>query len=137
MGAALAAVIAAAALAALPRPAAAQAVAKASYTVAQADSGYVAYERLNCGSCHGADLSGVGGPPLKGGPFAYNWDGKFTNALINLVRMNEPSGSPGTVDEATATLLVAYILSMNGVAEGTEPLSMARRAVITITPRDR
>ena len=109
---------------------------RASYTQAQADSGYVVFEST-CASCHGSDLSGATASPLMGAPFRYNWDGKFTNALITHIRQNEPNSKPGTTDEATATLLVAYILSVNGVAAGDVPLSLANRAIIVIPPPQR
>jgi mono/diheme cytochrome c family protein len=119
-------------------PAAAQSAPppRASYTQAQADSGQVAFEQT-CASCHASDLSGASGPPLVGAPFAYNWAGKFATGLIGHIKVNEPMTKPGTTDEPTATLLVAYILYMNGVPASTEPLNLTDRAVIILPPRSR
>jgi mono/diheme cytochrome c family protein len=114
-------------------PAAAQSAqpARASYTTAQADSGGASFQQL-CSACHGEDLSGTVGPPLKGAPFAYNWDGKFASQLVSYIKLNEPRPNLGTLDDATIVRVIAYMLSMNGVPAGTEPFSGAGRAVIVL-----
>jgi mono/diheme cytochrome c family protein len=106
--------------------------ARASYTTAQADSGSVAFLQL-CSGCHAEDLSGAGdAPPLKGAPFAYNWDGKFANALVSFIKMNEPRPDLGTLGDATVLQVIAYVLSVNGVPAGAEPFAGGARTVIVL-----
>lgn len=110
---------------------------RASYTTAQADSGGVAFQEL-CSGCHAEDLSGADAPPLKGAPFAYNWDGKFANALVNFIKMNEPRPNLGTLDDATVLQLIAFVLAVNNVPAGVEPFVGGSRTVLVLPgPRRR
>ena len=109
-------------LAALPAAGAAQA---ASYTTAQAEAGSQAYTSSACSACHMPDLTGAGdAPPLVGSSFQSNWDGSQVETLLEWVSENMPATAPGSLSDETYVNLIAYVLSLNGVAAGGAPLTM-------------
>jgi mono/diheme cytochrome c family protein len=105
----------------------------ATYTAQQADSGKVVYER-SCASCHGAMQEGGEGPPLKGASFLYAWNGQSAPGLIRFVQSNMPMSAPGSLSEASATAVTAYLLSINGVKASSAPLNRATTAVVLVPP---
>lgn len=128
---ALAAAWAPAALAAQAAPASRA----ASYTQAQADQGRDLYAE-SCVRCHGEELMGGegGGPPLLGESLAYTWGGQRITGLLRFVQTNMPMSDPGTLEPAQAAAVVAYVLSMNGVAAGETPLSSSSTGLLILPP---
>src|SRR5439155_16152969 len=73
----------------------------------------------NCANCHQADLSGAtDAPQLAGTAFIGAWKGRTTEALYNKISKTMPAGRGGSLDEATYTSIIAYILRANGAAPG-------------------
>lgn len=92
------------------------------FTAAQAERGKAAYD-ANCVSCHGPDLKSANyGPPLAGPYFEDKWMGQPASALLAKVHTMPPS-RPNSLGDDTYADLVAYILSVNGLAAGDTELS--------------
>ena len=110
-------------LAAFPgAPLAAQTVADASYTAAQAEAGSAIY-RDQCAECHLSSLRGSGEEPeLVGANFIGFWGPKPVSELIELVQRDMPPEEAGSLDAATASAVVAYLMQRNDVDEGEDPL---------------
>ncbi|CAN7674800.1 PQQ-dependent sugar dehydrogenase [Devosia sp. LjRoot16] len=90
----------------------------ATFTAAQAARGKTAYD-ANCVSCHGPDLVSANyGPPLAGPYFDGKWVGQTVAALYTHVHDRMPPSRPGELGDETYADLVAYILSVNGLAAG-------------------
>lgn len=92
-----------------------------SFTAEQALRGKVAYA-AGCVTCHGAALKGSYGPPLAGPVFDSRWRGKSVGALWRHTHDRMPPSRPATLGEDTYTDLVAYMLSVNGIATGNDKL---------------
>ena len=107
-----------------------------SFTRAQADSGRVEFGAL-CSECHSGDLTGGEGPPLNGGMFRSDFGGKPVRQLLTFVRESMPRTSPGSLEPASVARLVAFLLSANGVAPGTQPLTMSSTAMVPTLRRPR
>ncbi|MET3896597.1 mono/diheme cytochrome c family protein [Devosia sp. UYZn731] len=89
-----------------------------SFTAAQADRGKIAYN-ANCVSCHGQNLiSATYGTPLAGEYFAGNWNGKPVGDLYRKARDTMPPSRPGTLPATDYADIIAYVLSVNGLAAG-------------------
>ena len=105
----------------------------ASYTTTQAETGSRAYQTSACVACHMADLSGAGdAPALTGAQFANSWGGGPVSSLLSFVKENMPATAPGSLSDETYVALVAYLLSMNGVAPGMAPLEMGSSGTIVM-----
>jgi len=59
-----------------------------------------------CASCHGENLEGRSGPPLKGADFQSRWP---TSGLIDKIRNTMPQDNPGKLNSGQASDLAAYI----------------------------
>jgi cytochrome c5 len=90
------------------------------YTTAQAARGKPLYES-SCGSCHGADLSGGIGQPLKG-EFMRYWEGYSLNGLFSRTKYTMPSGAPASLSDNAYLDIVAYLLRMSNYPTGTNEL---------------
>lgn len=93
------------------------------YTSAQARSGGDLYVML-CQSCHAAITH-------TGTPFRAKWVGRTLGDLYTYIREEMPKTEPGSLSEDEYTLVLAYILRMNGMPAGRRTLnptdgSMAR-----------
>lgn len=93
------------------------------YTAAQAKSGGDLYVML-CQSCHAAITH-------TGTPFRAKWVGRTLGDLYTYIREQMPKTEPGSLSEDEYTLVLAYILRMNGMPAGRRALnptdgSMAR-----------
>src|SRR5471030_310169 len=89
------------------------------FTQAQVDAGRQAFAD-NCAACHLADLAGTNdAPALAGSAFMGAWGKRTTEALYSKISKTMPLGRGGSLDEATYTSLVAYILRANGATPGT------------------
>ncbi len=95
-----------------------------SQTTQQAEAGRSVYQS-RCASCHAADLGGGEGPQLAGTNFRANWGVRTPRELIGTIRTTMPPGNPGSVDDATAANLAAFILAANGATLGDQTLTAA------------
>ena len=95
--------------------------AAAPFTAAQATAGNTAYQ-ANCAVCHGADLSGGGGPTLTGS-FASGWANRTTRDLISLMQNTMPPNGPGALPETDYVNIAAYIFQFNGATPGTTAMT--------------
>jgi mono/diheme cytochrome c family protein len=91
------------------------------YTAAQATRGKAQYE-ANCGSCHGADLSGGAGQPLKGDIFMRVWIGYPLNSLFGRIKDTMPANAPASLSNNAYVEIVAHILQTNAFAPGASEL---------------
>ncbi len=95
-----------------------------SQSLQQAEAGRNVYQS-RCASCHAADLGGGEGPQLAGTNFRTNWGVRTPRELIATIRTTMPPGNPGSVDDATAASLGAFILAANGATLGNQVLTTA------------
>jgi mono/diheme cytochrome c family protein len=89
------------------------------YDKAQAEEGEGLYNTY-CAQCHGPDLEGALGSPLKGEKFLSKW--KTGAELYELTDKTMPPTSPGSVPKADLIKIMAFIFSENGLPGGA-PLS--------------
>ncbi len=101
------------------------------FTAEQAATGRTLYA-ANCGGCHRADLSGAGeAPALAGTSFMSAWGNRSAGELHDMVKASMPYGNGNSLDAATYTAIVSYMLSANGARPGTsaftgkEPVKIA------------
>jgi mono/diheme cytochrome c family protein len=92
-----------------------------SYTGPQALRGLQAFNE-NCMRCHGPAARGGEGPPLSGARFDEKWRGKPAKALWDHMSNNMPYDNPGTLGKDTYVSILAYVLQLNGVGAGQQPL---------------
>lgn len=105
------------------------------YGTAQATRGKTHYEN-SCGSCHGADLSGGRGRPLKGDVFMRDWSGDHLGSLFSRMKNTMPLGAPASLSEDAYIEIVAYALQMNAFPPGTEDLTTGVLEGIRIEGKD-
>jgi mono/diheme cytochrome c family protein len=84
------------------------------YTAAQAKSGGDLYTML-CQSCHAAISH-------TGEPFRNKWVGRTLGDLFTYIREEMPKTEPGSLSDEEYTLVLAYILRMNGMPAGRRAL---------------
>ncbi len=124
---AAAAIGAAAAAAILASHAIAQAQTKPGpFTEAQATAGQPVYTG-KCAACHDA-----GGETAKllDPSFAQAWRSRSTAALYTRIKKTMPFNNPGSLTEAEATAVTAYILKSNGATAGTTAFTPATDVAI-------
>ena len=92
-----------------------------SYTDAQATRGAQLFND-NCMRCHGAGARGGQGPALVGAQFDDDWRGKPAAAMYEYMSNNMPYDEPGTLDKDIYVNVLAWVLKMNGVPAGGQPL---------------
>jgi len=97
------------------QPAAKLTTADGVFTSAQAKSGGDLYTML-CQSCHAAITH-------TGTPFRSKWVGRSLGELYTYIREEMPKTEPGSLSEEEYTLVLAYILRMNGMPAGRRALS--------------
>jgi alcohol dehydrogenase (cytochrome c) len=96
----------------------------AVFTSDQAGAGRALYQ-ANCSGCHVQDLSGRNeAPPLAGGTFLNTWQTRSTRDLFEYMRATMPPNSPSLPDEQYLAI-TSFILSANGAAAGSQPLTAA------------
>jgi mono/diheme cytochrome c family protein len=92
------------------------------YTVEQAKRGATLYE-AKCSVCHGSDLAGGQmAPPLVGKDFTTVWNDLPLADLFELIRVSMPQNEPGTLTNAEAADLLAYVLQSGSYPAGTSEL---------------
>ena len=103
------------------------------YTEAQAARGMTAYGQ-SCAGCHA--LTAEGKSPLVGDPFWKSFAQKTVGELLEFVSTYMPNGSPGSLNQATYSDIVALMLKSNGFPAGTGELGPATIAGVQILPKD-
>jgi alcohol dehydrogenase (cytochrome c) len=93
-------------------------------TAAQVEAGRASYG-AKCAGCHAPDLGGNEAPQLAGGNFRTAWGTRTARELVTYIQTNMPPNAPGTLNEADASSLAAFILAANGAAPGGQALSAA------------
>ena len=114
------------ALAAVPHGA--RAASGSLYTAAQATSGKKLYA-ANCSKCHGADLSGVSAPALKG-PAAPYHGSQSVAQVYDYISGQMPLNNPGGLPAKTYVSIMAYLLQQNGHSAGTTPLTIGKATTL-------
>jgi mono/diheme cytochrome c family protein len=84
------------------------------YTVDQASRGSEVYA-LSCVSCHSAATH-------TGPAFAAKWTGQTLADLFGFIRESMPKNDPGTLSAREYLLAMVYVLQMNGMPPGADPL---------------
>jgi cytochrome c len=106
------------------------------YTQAQAERGKTAFEQ-NCAKCHGGQLQGMDEiPPLAGGHFMSDWETQSVADLVQRIHNTMPLDNPGALSTATATDVVAYLMSQNNIPAGNAdlPTEASMQSQIRIDP---
>jgi len=93
------------------------------YTDEQATKGQAGYAAA-CASCHGKELQGSGAamPPLSGTGFETNWQGQTVDDLFERIQTSMPADSPGKLSRTETADITAYILKINKLPAGKQPL---------------
>ena len=93
------------------------------FTQKQVETGAALFS-THCANCHGRDLRGTeGGNALVGERFVGKWSDKSVGQLFNLTKSSMPKTNPHSLDDASYSALIAYILNANGFPEGDVALS--------------
>lgn len=85
------------------------------YTLEQATKGKDVFASA-CQSCHSPTVH-------AGPPFRNNWFGRPLGDLFGYLRREMPKADPGTMSDEEYTLVVAYLLRINGMPTGSTPLA--------------
>ena len=101
------------------------------YTDAQAARGQALFKN-ECAGCHGAELQGAQGPPLKGEGFLLIRQPESLWDLASKIRNTMPPGVQGAVNAAQAADLVAHILKTGGFKPGAAELASAEDVLTRI-----
>lgn len=108
----------AAAHAGADQPAAAARFAPVTFTADQVQQGRAVYA-ATCAACHGPDLGGGAGRPLKGRTFMGRWSaGTSLGAMYKYIRDTMPPGGGGSLAPDQIASLIALILDVNGQKPG-------------------
>lgn len=93
------------------------------FTAEQANAGRAIYQST-CSTCHLPDMKGTfEAPPLAGTNFLNTWRNRPASDLFTRIRTSMPISNPGSLSDAEAVNLVAYILQSNGAVPGTQALT--------------
>lgn len=93
------------------------------FTIEQVEVGAVLYAN-NCVACHGRDLRGTeGGNALIGDRFIAKWKEKPLGELFELTKSTMPKANPNSLDDASYSSLLAFVLSENEFPSGETALS--------------
>ncbi|MGB3338413.1 MAG: glucose/sorbosone family PQQ-dependent dehydrogenase [Devosia sp.] len=104
-----------------------------SFTEEQVAAGKTAFN-ASCSVCHGDTLTNnTYGPPLAGEFFQANWEGRTGGELVEKSHTMPPS-APDTLSAETYAAVSAYILSVNGLPAGSEPLTRESTGTISFAP---
>ncbi len=92
------------------------------YSAAQADAGQEIFAATCIGGCHNiADHKGVA--------FRQRWEGHPVWELFDTIHNKMPKDDPGTLSDDDAAGLVAYLLKLNGLPAGKDPLPTEEAAL--------
>jgi mono/diheme cytochrome c family protein len=99
------------------------------YTEEQSKRGAAAYAK-ECGSCHGAQLTGgESAPPLAGDGFMSNWTGQTAGDLFERIRQSMPLDDPGRLSRQQDADIVAFLFKANGFPAGKTELDKQTEAL--------
>ena len=103
------------------------------YTSEQAAQGGEVYA-MSCVSCHSAATH-------TGPAFAAKWRGQSLADLFGFIRESMPKNDPGTLSPREYLLAMVYVLQMNGMPAGTDPLpgdslALNRIRIDFMSPKD-
>ena len=101
------------------------------YSAAQAKRGEGLYQE-QCAACHGADLSGGGGPGLAGGEFLGFWDKIPVADLVEKIVTSMPATAPGSLSRPQAADISSFILQANKFPAGEADLGADAAVLKTI-----
>ncbi len=102
------------------------------FTGEQAELGSALYSK-NCAACHGTKLLGTeGGTALIGDRFISKWKEKSLSELFELTKATMPKSNPHSLDDASYSALLAYILNANEFPAGEVALSSNKEELKTI-----
>lgn len=101
----------------------------AGFTAEQAAAGQTAYQS-NCSQCHGVKLEGPEAPGLFGQDVMGNWD--TAGGLYDFISVAMPPAAPGQLGEEAYLNIVAYVMAQNGASAGTEALTAANMAGVSL-----
>ena len=88
------------------------------YTEEQSKRGATVYAK-ECGSCHGAQLTGgESAPALTGDGFMSNWTGQTVGDLFERIRQSMPQDDPGRLSRQQDADILAFIFNANGFPAG-------------------
>jgi len=122
---------------ALKAQAPAQNVWSGVFTADQATQGKTVFDG-KCAMCHGAELSGGEmAPALAGASFVANWTGQSLGDLFTRIHTTMPANDPGSLNNAEAAQVLAYILSFNQFPAGATPLPTDEAALGQIAITDK
>lgn len=112
--------------------AAGSSAAPGGYTTAQAKQGSSVFGS-KCSACHILNLAGGAGPALTG-PHFRELAAKYQNAgkLYTFISQQMPLDSPGSLTSANYLAVTAFLLSKNGYAAGTNPLTIKSASSVTL-----
>jgi hypothetical protein len=109
------------------------------FTVDQADRGSHQFE-LHCAECHGVNLEGGEGKPLRGQQFWNDFREKTVGELLSYIRTNMPFSEDGllqgTLPTPTYVDIVAHILRANDLPAGQKELTVESSVGVLIIARD-
>lgn len=103
------------------------------YTAGQADEGQPLFESMCLGGCHNAGAH-------KGLAFEKRWVGHPVYELFQAINERMPDDNPGTIGPDRSLVLVAYLLKLNGLPAGPDPLPSDKVSLqkikIELPPKD-
>ncbi len=104
-------------------PAAQQPARIAPFTAEQASAGRALYQST-CSACHLPDMKGTfEAPALSGANFMNTWRNRPASDLFTRIRTSMPLTNPGSLSDADAVNLAAFILQSNGAIPGKQALT--------------
>ena len=120
-------------MAQLPTPDDGRSTQAGVYTMDQASRGSEVYA-MNCVSCHSAVTH-------TGPAFAAKWTGQTLADLFGFIRESMPKSDPGSLSPREYLLAMVYVLQMNGMPPGTDPLpsdslALNRIKIDFMSPKD-
>lgn len=93
------------------------------FTAGQASTGRAAYASA-CATCHGSRLEGAFEAPTLAGPNFLNvWRTRPVRDLADYVSTRMPPDRPGSLGDAAALAITAFILEANGATPGSDALA--------------
>src|SRR6185436_12984940 len=102
------------------------------YSRKQVEDGSAVYAS-HCAVCHGKDLRGTeGGTTLIGERFLSKWKDKSLGELFELTKTTMPKTNPHSLDDASYSSLLAFILNVNEFPAGNAQLPSAKEELENI-----
>jgi polar amino acid transport system substrate-binding protein len=97
-----------------------------TFTKQQQYAGGAAFEK-SCALCHGEELEGGAGPPLRGQNFKIlsTKVGATVGDIFTYMTTNMPMNDPASLSHKQYVNIMAFILSKNGYHAGGAPLTFA------------